>query len=146
MDLVNEPDAGIPPAMAVARFAMPTASMSWFTSGRSPVFEAKVFAINVFSSEARNASANAMLNSAEMSEKISDRIRCGILSIKSLNPNVAKVAVPAKGPVWERINEPKTTEEINKASAKAGHCGRHFLKAKNTSSVVPPINTETQWV
>jgi len=34
---VSEPDAGMPPAMALARFAMPTANMSWLRSGWSPL-------------------------------------------------------------------------------------------------------------
>ena len=85
---------------------MPTANMSWFTSGRSPVFEARVFAIKVFSNEARNARAKAMLSSDEMSEKIPGRIKCGIFHIRSPKPKVTKVAVPLNGSVPWRINEP----------------------------------------
>ncbi len=52
---VRDPEAGMPPVSDAAMFAMPTLSMSWFTSGRSPTRLASVLDMTEFSSEARKA-------------------------------------------------------------------------------------------
>ncbi len=75
----SDPEAGMPPAMAEATFATPTANTSWFTSARSPEREAMVFAISVFSRQARKAMASATPSKAAMSSKIPLRVRSGKL-------------------------------------------------------------------
>ncbi len=66
-DRVSEPDAGMGARSEQAMLAMPTENMSWLTSGLSPVLLPRDLPMTVFSSEARNAMANATLMRAAMS-------------------------------------------------------------------------------
>ena len=67
---VSEPDAGIGARREQAMLAIPTENISWLTSGRSPVRLPSDFDMTVFSNDARNAIANAMLSNTEMSWKL----------------------------------------------------------------------------
>ena len=94
IERVSDPEAGMPPPMALARLAMPTLNMSWFTSARSPVREASVLAISVFSNEARKAIASATPSSPERSSKMPSRQMVGSRGAKSPKPNDTNVSAP----------------------------------------------------
>ena len=90
---VSDPEAGMPPVKALARLAMPTPSMSWFTSGRSPTRLARVFDITEFSRAARKAMEKAMPMSRLMSEKNPRGPISGRRGARSARVKEAKVAV-----------------------------------------------------
>ena len=99
---VRDPDAGMPPVTAAATLAMPTLSMSWFTSGRSPARLARVLDITEFSREARKAIEKARPVRREMSEKKPRSLISGRLGARSETENESKVATCHPPSFWRR--------------------------------------------